>query len=285
MISQIERYEPEGVVKESFVCSLVDSVKNAQSVTNEVFHSFNCSELEKCALGTDGSNVYTKSIKLSDSGVDILINEVLVKSKTGTVAVVNDKIKAAECNETNMPVRLLTENDVFCENEVMKGPLIKVLNDYRDVVSLEGEKIRSTKFLEHKIRLKDPPKNVNLPPYRIPHKYRDELEKINSKMLKEDIIEPSTSPYNYSPLFCVTKKSGEVRPVIDFRTLNNNIVAECYTLPRIDEILYGLRGAKIFTSLDLRSAFHQVPLSDESKELTAFTLKFRKYQFKGIGPP
>ena len=100
-------------------------------------------------------------------------------------------------------------------------------------------------------------------------------------MLKDDIIEPSTSPYN-SPLICVTKKSGECRPVIDFRTLNNNIVPECYPLPRIDEILYGLRGAKIFTSLDLRSAFHQVPLSDESKELTAFTLNFRKYQFKRL---
>ena len=150
MISQIERYDPEGVVKESFVCSLVDSLKKAQSVTNEVVQSFNCSELEKCALGTDGSNVYTQSIKLSDSGVDTLVNEVLEKSKTGTVAVVNDKIKATECNENNMPVHLLTENDVFCENEVMKGPLIKVLNDYRDVVSLEGEKIRSTKLVEQK---------------------------------------------------------------------------------------------------------------------------------------
>ena len=199
MISQIERYEPEGVVKESFVCSLVDSLKKAQSVTNEVVQSFNCSELEKCALGTDGSNVYTQSMKLSDSCVDTLINEVLEKSKTGTVAVVNDKIKATECNENNMPVRLLTENDVFCENEVMKGTLIKVLNDYRDVVSLEGEKIRSTKLVEQKIRLKDPQKIVNLPPYRIHHKYRDELEKINSKMLRDDIIESSTSPYN-SPL-------------------------------------------------------------------------------------
>ena len=112
-----------------------------------------------------------------------------------------------------MPVRLLTGNDVFCENEVMKGPLIKLLNDYRDVVSLEGEKTRSTKLVEHKIRLKDPQKVVNLLPYRIPHKYRDELEKINSKMLKDDIIELSTSPYN-SPLICITKKLGEVRPVM-----------------------------------------------------------------------
>ena len=105
MISQIERNDPEGVVKESFVCSLVNSLKKAQSVTNEVVQSFNCSELEKCALGTDGSNVYTQSMKLSDSCVDTLVNEVLEKSKTGTVAVVNDKIKATECNENNMPVR------------------------------------------------------------------------------------------------------------------------------------------------------------------------------------
>ena len=60
------------------------------------------------------------------------------------------------------------------------------------------------------------------------------------------------------------------------------IVPECYPLPRIDEILCGLRGVKIFTSLDLRSAFHQMPLSDESKELTKFTLNFRKYQFKRL---
>ena len=83
----------------------------------------------------------------------------------------------------------------------------------------------------------------------IPQRYRDELEKKNSKMLKDDIIIPSTSSYN-SPLICVTEKSGEVRPVIDLRMQNNNIMAEFYPLPRIDEILYGLRGAKIFTSLD-----------------------------------
>ena len=47
MMSQIERYEPGGVAKESFVCSLVDSLRKAQSVTNEVVNCFNCSELVK----------------------------------------------------------------------------------------------------------------------------------------------------------------------------------------------------------------------------------------------
>ena len=63
------------------------------------------------------------------------------------MAVVNDKNNADECNVIKMPVRLLTDNDVICENEVMKGPLIKLLYDYRDVLSLEDEKIRSTKLV------------------------------------------------------------------------------------------------------------------------------------------
>ena len=51
------------------------------------------------------------------------------------------KLKRQNAMKNNMPVRLLTESDVFCENEVMKGPLIKVLNDYRDVVSLKARKL------------------------------------------------------------------------------------------------------------------------------------------------
>ena len=212
MISQIERYKPGGVLEESFVCSLVDSVKKTQSVTNEKVHSLICSEMEKDAFGIDGSNVYTQSIKFSNTNLraETQVNEVINKGKTGTVAEANDKNNAAGCNVINVSVRLLT-NDVSCENEVMKGPLIKLTYEYRDVVSLEGVKIRSTKLVELKIRLKEPQKVVNIPPYRIPHKYRDKLERINYKMLKDEIIEPSTSPYN-SPLICVLKNQVKYDP-------------------------------------------------------------------------
>ena len=60
------------------------------------------------------------------------------------------------------------------------------------------------------------------------------------------------------------------------------VIAEHYPLPRIDDMLSNLGGAKKFTSLDLRSAFHQIELSEDSRELTAFSVNFRKYHFKKL---
>ena len=100
-------------------------------------------------------------------------------------------------------------------------------------------------------------------------------------MERDGIIEESKSSFK-SPLTVVKKKSGEIRPVIDFRELNKMSIAEHYPLPRIDDMLSNLGGAKIFSSLDLRSAFHQIELSEDSRELTASSVNFRKYHFKKL---
>ena len=117
---------------------------------------------------------------------------------------------------------------------------------------------------------------MNKKQYQIPHKYKCVLEKIHKQMERDGIIEESKSSFN-SPLIVVKKKSGEIRPVIDFRELNKMVIAEHYPLPRIDDMLSNLGGAKKFSSLDLRSAFHQIELSEDSRELTAFSVNFRKY--------
>ena len=98
-------------------------------------------------------------------------------------------------------------------------------------------------------------------------------------MVEDEIIEPSISSHN-SPLICVTKKSGEVKQVIDFHRLKSIIFLGSFPLPQIDEILYSFKEAKSFTSLNLRSACYHVTLAAESKELTAFIINFRKYLFK-----
>ena len=67
--------------------------------------------------------------------------------------------------------------------------------------------------------------------------------------------------------------------MIDFRSLNEVVKIEGFPLPRIDDILTSLGGSEVFSSLDLRSAFHQVKLDEESKELTAFTVNDKKIPF------
>lgn len=67
--------------------------------------------------------------------------------------------------------------------------------------------------------------------------------------------------------------------VIDYRKLNAATKKDSYPLPRIDDLFDTLGKAKIFSTLDMRAGFHQVPLEEESKELTAFTTKYGTYHY------
>lgn len=94
------------------------------------------------------------------------------------------------------------------------------------------------------------------------------------KMLADNIIEPCNSPWS-SPVCLVPKKNGEQRFCIDFRQLNAVTVKDAYPLPYMNSILDQLRDARFLSSLDIKSAYWQVELSDNSKDYTAFTVPGR----------
>ena len=90
-------------------------------------------------------------------------------------------------------------------------------------------------------------------------------------MVEIGAIRKSNSPWA-SAVVLVRKKDGSLRFCIDLRHLNNRTIKDVYSLPRIEETLDCLNGAKIFTSLDLKSGYWQVEMEEESKPLTAFTV-------------
>ena len=97
----------------------------------------------------------------------------------------------------------------------------------------------------------------------MPEVHKTEIDKHVTKMLDEEIIQPSFSPYN-SPVLLVPKKSTDngkkYRLVVDFRQLNKKVIGDRFPLPRIDEILDQLGRAKYYSTLDLMSGFHQIEL-------------------------
>ena len=67
------------------------------------------------------------------------------------------------------------------------------------------------------------------------------------------------SSSNYAhPILFVKKKMGDLRMCIDYRWLNSNTKLNQFPLPRIDDIMDSLAGAKVFSTIDLRNAYHQV---------------------------
>jgi hypothetical protein len=115
-------------------------------------------------------------------------------------------------------------------------------------------------------------------PYRMSTLELKELQLQLEELLKKGYIHPSMSPWG-APVLFVKKKDGTLRLCIDFRQLNKVTIKNKYPLSRIDNIFDQLKGAKIFSKIDLRSGYHQVIIKDEDISKTAFRTRYGHYKF------
>ena len=97
-------------------------------------------------------------------------------------------------------------------------------------------------------------------------------------MANRGVIRPSKSPWS-SPVVLVGKKDGSTRFCVDFRKVNAVTRKDVYPLPRIDETLDTLGGARYFTTLDLESGYWQVPLKEDDMQKTAFSTHTGLWEF------
>ncbi len=116
------------------------------------------------------------------------------------------------------------------------------------------------------------------PPYRLSQPELEELKKQLDELLEKGFIRPSKSPYG-APVLFVPKKDGGWRMCIDYRQLNNITVKNRYPLPRIDDLLDQLHGAKYFSKIDLRSGYHQIRVVEEDCHKTAFKTRYGHYEY------
>jgi len=117
------------------------------------------------------------------------------------------------------------------------------------------------------------------PMYRYSPLEMAELERRIKDLLEKGYIEPSTSPYGAPVLFVKKPRSEELRLVIDYRMINKLTIKNKYPLPRIDDMLDALSGSTVFSSIDLRQAYHQIKLVDTDRPKTAFRTPFGHYQW------
>ena len=147
-----------------------------------------------------------------------------------------------------------------------------LLKEYHDIFSLEKRDMGHTNATKHKIVLKDP----DTPPFkecfcRIPPPQLDKVREHLKLMLDAGVIWPSNSLW-CNAIVLVRKKDGSLRFCIDFRKLNLLTVKDSHPLPCICETLESLAGATHYSTFDMNSGFWQVPMDEESKQYTAFTL-------------
>lgn len=158
-----------------------------------------------------------------------------------------------------------------------KQELISILNNFKKCFVRGVPKTRvDTDLME--IRLKDPCKVVHRRPYRLSIEEKEIVRNKVNELLAAQVIRPSSSPYA-SPVLLVKKKDGSDRMCVDYRRLNDNIIPDRFPLPLISDQINRLRGCHYFTTLDMASGFHQIPVHPSSVERTAFVTPEGQYEF------
>lgn len=155
-----------------------------------------------------------------------------------------------------------------------------LLVEYRELFVLPGSGVTElgrTDRVKHAIPISSS-QPIKQHPRRVPQAVRVEVDRQVEEMLEGGVVRQSESPWN-SPIILVKKRDGSSRFCIDYRKLNNVTVKDAYPLPRIDETLDALGGARFFSTLDLASGYWQVEVTEEDKPKTAFTTGKGHYEF------
>lgn len=124
---------------------------------------------------------------------------------------------------------------------------------------------------------------VQQPVRRIPVALEEKVILKLEDGVKADIIEPVAGPSRWiSPIVLAFKENGDIRMCIDMRRANRAILRENYPLPTFESFMTKLKGAKYFTRLDLKNAYHQIELHEDSREITTFITPRGLFRYKRL---
>ena len=173
-----------------------------------------------------------------------------------------------------VPTKLDRKHQELASNVV---DMDKWAGEFTSVFKQTGP-LPSTSSFHCKINTGDHPP-IYSKPYRLPLTKRKIVDEEINRMLEKDIIEVSDAAWS-SPICLVPKPDGKWRFCVDFRKVNKVTTRDTHPLPCIQDILDGMSGAKVFSTLDLREGYYQIPLDPDDMDKTTFTCHRGIYRFK-----
>lgn len=187
--------------------------------------------------------------------------------------------ESLDLSKFEVPEHLQTLFKETCagKSEEQVHVVAQFLSKYQDVFSRNDTDIGRTHLTEHVIETGNAPP-FKLPPRRIPLAYVGEAEEAIQNFFDQGSIRPSTSPWA-SPLVFVRKKNGQLRPCVDYRRLNQISRKDAFPLPRIEDCFDAVSGATLFSSMDITSAYNQIPIRSSDIPKTAFVTRYGLFEF------
>ena len=158
------------------------------------------------------------------------------------------------------------------------NPPERVVDDFLDVFPEDLPCMPPDRDIEFIIKLLPGTAPIAKHPYRMGVNELGELKKQIKELQDKGFIRPSSSPWG-APVIFVDKKDGTQRMCVDYRSLNEVTIKNKYPLPRIDDLSDQLRGACVFSKIDLRSGYHQLKIRKTDIPKIAFTTRYGLYEY------
>ena len=155
--------------------------------------------------------------------------------------------------------------------------LNRLLDNYSDV--FDETKLGCMKQHPYNIRIEQNAEPKVHAPRKVPFAIRDDVEKELEKMLRIGAIAKVDGPTDWVNSMVVVKKDKGIRICLDPGDLNKAVRREHTQLPSPDEALAHLTGAKVFSKVDLKNGYWQVPLTESSSYLTTFNTPVGRYRY------
>jgi hypothetical protein len=193
----------------------------------------------------------------------------------GTVELTSSK---EERFEVEIAVTTTTRLAVFLVDEKFVCGNIRAVRDFPDVFPEELLGMPPYMEVELVIDLLPGTAPISKWPYKMSVEELKELKKQLTELQEAGYIRPSSSPWG-APVLFVQKKEGSQRMCVDYRSLNDVTMKNKYPLPRIEDLFDQMRGARVFSKIDLRSGYHQMRIRPSDIPKTAFSTQYGLYEF------
>ena len=154
---------------------------------------------------------------------------------------------------------------------------VPIVCDYSNVFP-EGLRLPPRREIEFTIDIVLSAALASITLYRMAPMELKELKLQLQELLENEFIHSSVSPWG-APVLFVKKKYGTLQLCVDYRQLDKMTMKNKYPLPKIDDLFYQLKGAGVFSKIDLQSGYHQLRIKDADVHKTAFRTRYGHYEF------
>jgi hypothetical protein len=229
-----------------------------------------------------GREFWATDIILEASSIDLILGmswlrkaKAIIQCGRSTVELTSPK---GERFQVKIAVTTSSRRAMFFIAEEFVGDNIRVVRDFPDVFPEELPGMPPDREVEFVINLLPGIAPISKRPYMMSVEVLKELKKQLTELQEAGYIRPSSSPWGASVLF-VQKKDGSQRMCVDYRSLNDVTVKNKYPLPHIKDLFDQMRGARVFSKIDLRSSYHQMKIRPSDIPKTTFSTRYGLYEF------